>query len=83
VSSNTSNNSNGVFKSDKLLRLSEVESILRATLNTAPSRPTLIGYIESGKLRGVRHPFNKYYYVYRSSLDDFIKQFSLPDFSQK
>ena len=59
---------------DKLLRLSEAENILRKVLNTAPSRPTLIGYIESGKLRGGRHPFNKYYYVYKSSLDEFIEQ---------
>ena len=59
---------------DKLLRLSEVERLLRVILKTAPSRPTLIGYIESGKLQGVRHPFNNYYYVYQSSLDEFIKQ---------
>jgi hypothetical protein len=61
-------------KSDKLLRLSEAEEILRAIFNTAPSRPTLIGYIESGKLRGGQNPFNKYYFVYKSSLDEFIEQ---------
>jgi hypothetical protein len=76
MSPNIFNSSNRTFKSDKLLQLGEVERILRATLNTVPSRPTLIGYIESGKLRGVRHPFNKYYYVYQSSLDEFIQQFS-------
>lgn len=58
---------------DKLLRLSEVEEVLRTIFKTAPSRPTLIAYIESGKLRGVRHPVNKYHYVYYSSLKEFIE----------
>ena len=74
MSLNNLNNSQSPLKSDKLLRLSEAERILRAVLNTAPSRPTLIGYIESGKLRGGRHPFNNYYYVYKSSLNEFIEQ---------
>lgn len=74
VNSEISKNFNVRFNHDKLLRLSEVEQALRAVLKSIPSRPTLIGYIESGKLQGVRHPFNKYYYVYQSSLDDFIKQ---------
>lgn len=75
MSSNTPDNTKRGFKPDKLLLLGEVERTLRATLSTVPSRPTLIGYIESGRLRGARHPFNKYYYVYQSSLDDFIRQF--------
>ncbi|MGI8467654.1 MAG: hypothetical protein ACR2N3_04305 [Pyrinomonadaceae bacterium] len=74
MSSNVSKNFTNYYKPDKLLRLSEVEQTLRAVLKSAPSRPTLIGYIESGKLRGARHPFNKYYYVYQSSLDEFIRQ---------
>lgn len=69
------------LKSDKLLLLGEVERILRATLNVVPSRTTLIGYVHSGKLRGIRHPFNKYYYVYQSSLDEFIRQFRQLDLS--
>lgn len=74
MSLNPTENSQRPRKSDKLLRLSEAEQILRAIFNTAPSRPTLIGYIESGKLHGGQHPFNKYYFVYKSSLDEFIEQ---------
>ena len=74
MSLNRLNNSQIPLKPDKLLRLSEVEQILRSVFNTVPSRPTLIGYIESGKLRGGQNPFNKYYYVYKSSLDEFIEQ---------
>ena len=74
MSQNKLENSQRPHKLDKLLRLSEAEEILRAIFNTAPSRPTLIGYIESGKLHGWQHPFNKYYFVYKSSLDEFIEQ---------
>lgn len=74
MSLNKLNNSQRPLKTDKLLRLSEAEQILRTVFNTAPSRPTLIGYIESGKLRGGQNPFNNYYFVYKSSLDEFIEQ---------
>lgn len=74
MSQNNPQNSQTRHKSDKLLRLSEAEQILRAVFNTVPSRPTLIGYIESGKLRGGQNPFNNYYFVYKSSLDEFIEQ---------
>lgn len=77
MSQNNFQNSQRPRKTDKLLRLSEAEQILRAVFNTAPSRPTLIGYIESGKLRGGQNPFNNYYFVYKSSLDEFIEQIRL------
>jgi hypothetical protein len=59
---------------DKILTLGEVERRLRVVMANVPSRSTLIGYVESGKLRGSRNPFNKYYYVFQSSLETFIDQ---------
>lgn len=59
---------------DKILLLGEVERRLRVVMANVPSRSTLIGYVESGKLRGSRNPFNKYYYVFQSSLEEFIEQ---------
>lgn len=58
---------------DPLLKLGEVERILaRVFLGCVPSRPTLVGMLEDGTLDGRRLGRGRYWYVYKSSLDNYI-----------
>jgi hypothetical protein len=63
---------------DPLLKLSEVEKVLRASriFYTVPSRPTLIGYCEDGTLESLF--WRGQHLVYESSLRKFIESFKRP-----
>jgi hypothetical protein len=63
------------YKPDKLLKLGQVERLLQNIFALVPSRPTLIGYVESGRLRGFQDPHNRHYYVYQSSVEEFINSY--------
>ena len=58
---------------DKLIKLGQAEKIMRKVISPVPSRPTLITYIKNGTLRGQQSSFNNHYYVYKSSLLEFIE----------
>jgi len=58
---------------DELLKLGVVERALqKVMLGSAPSRPTLVAMIEDGTLDGIQLGRGRYWFVYRSSLDDYI-----------
>lgn len=60
---------------DPLLKLGEVERVLaKIFLGCVPSRPTLVGMIEDGTLDGVRLGRGGYWYIYKSSLDNYIRK---------
>lgn len=63
---------------DPLLRLSEVEDVLRDSrvFYSVPSRPTLIGYCEDGTFDSITH--RGQHFVYESSLLAFINSFRKP-----
>jgi hypothetical protein len=63
---------------DPLLRLSEVEEVLRKSrvFRTVPSRPTLIEYCEDGTFESITH--RGQHMVYESSLVRFILSFQKP-----
>lgn len=64
-----------LFKRDRLLRLGEVERRLARVLLSPPSRPTLISYIESNRLRGQQSSLNQNWYVFESDLEQFIETY--------
>lgn len=57
---------------DPLIKLGVVEKILEKVFLRAPSRPTIIGWIEEGTLLGRQIGRGDNWYIYQSSLDDFI-----------
>lgn len=59
---------------DPLIKLGEVERILAKIFFPAPSRPTIVGWIEEGTLDGKQIGRGDNWFVYQSSLDDFIRQ---------
>jgi len=63
---------------DPLLRLSEVEGVLRESgvFYTVPSRPTLIEYCEDGTFES--RQMRGQYFVYESSLVNFIENLQKP-----
>jgi hypothetical protein len=63
---------------DPLLRLSEVEAVLRKSgvFYTVPSRPTLIEYCQDGTFES--RELRGQYFVYESSLLSFIKSLQRP-----
>lgn len=63
---------------DPLLRLSEVEEVLRKSgvFYTVPSRPTLIQYCEDGTFESLE--LRGQHFVYESSLINFIKGLQKP-----
>lgn len=61
-------------KLDKIIGLGEVERRLSRVMGAPPTRPTLIAYIDCGWLVGFQNKFNKRYFVYESSLDEYIYQ---------
>lgn len=58
---------------DPLIKLGEVERILSRIFRPAPSRPTLVEWIEDGTLEARRFGRGGNWYVYQSSLDNFIR----------
>jgi hypothetical protein len=59
---------------DKIMWLGEVERELARKMQNPPVRNTLIRHIEARILLGGQDPDNGYYYVWRSSLDDYIER---------
>lgn len=60
---------------DPLIKLSEVERALSKVFYPAPSRPTIVGWIEDGTLEGQQIGRGDNWFVYKTSLDNFILQF--------
>ncbi|MEO8649177.1 MAG: hypothetical protein ABI539_08430 [Acidobacteriota bacterium] len=58
---------------DPLIKLVVVESMLGKIFRPAPSRPTIVGWIEEGLLEGRQFGRGDNWFVYQSSLDDFIR----------
>ncbi len=61
---------------DKLIKLGQAEKMMRKVMSPVPSRPTLIAYIKNGILKGRQFPFNNHYYVFESSLREFIEKYA-------
>lgn len=59
---------------DPLIKLSKVERELARVFAPAPSRPTIVGWIEQGTLDGKQIGRGDNWFVYQSSLDSFIRQ---------
>ena len=59
-------------KIDKVITLGEVERRLAKVMAYPPARTTLIRHIEGGILIGGQDPDNGYYYVWESSLMNYI-----------
>lgn len=57
---------------DRLIKLGEVERVLRQVFVPAPSRPTIVGWIEEGMLEGLQIGLGDNWHVYSSSLDKLI-----------
>ena len=70
---NSNHNENGF---DKLIKLGEAEKIMRKVMSPVPSRPTLIAYIKSGILKGRQFSFSNHYYVFESSVKEFIEKYT-------
>lgn len=64
---------------DKLVKLGEAEKRMRKVFSPIPSRPTLIAYIKNGILKGKQFPFNKHYYIFESSLKEFLEKYGDKD----
>lgn len=60
-------------KIDRLIKLGEVERVLATIFWPAPSRPTLIAWIDEGILEGKQIGPGGNWFVYTSSLDNFIR----------
>lgn len=58
---------------DRLYKLGEVERILSLVFHPAPSRPTIVEWIEDGTLEGRRIGRGGNWFIYQSSLDNFIR----------
>ena len=57
---------------DRLIKLGEVERILSQVFHPAPSRPTIVAWIEDGTLDGKQIGRGDNWFVYQSSLDTLI-----------
>ncbi len=57
---------------DKLIKLGQAMKLMEQVIMPVPSRPTLISYIKNRVLNG-KVIFNNYY-VYESSLNEFIEK---------
>lgn len=58
---------------DRLLKLCEVEAALAQVFYPAPSRPTIVGWIEEGTLDGKQIGRGDNWYVFTSSLNTLIR----------
>ncbi|MBX3267076.1 MAG: hypothetical protein KF831_10250 [Acidobacteria bacterium] len=63
---------------DPLIKLGEVERILSEVFRPAPSRPTIIGWIEEGTLEGRQVGIGNNWFVYESSLSKLIRESQSP-----
>ncbi|MGI8468423.1 MAG: hypothetical protein ACR2N3_08220 [Pyrinomonadaceae bacterium] len=72
---NANHNENGAAF-DKLIKFGQAEKMMRKVMSSIPSRPTLINYIKNGILKGKQLSFNNHYYVFESSLKEFIKSYN-------
>lgn len=59
---------------DQLIKLDEVERVLAKVFRPAPSRPTIVAWIEEGTLDGKQIGRGKNWFVYESSLNNLITQ---------
>lgn len=59
---------------DPLIKLVEVERILSKVFFPAPSRPTIVAWIEDGTLDGKQIGRGDNWFVYQSSLNNLIVQ---------
>lgn len=59
---------------DRLIKLGEVERALARVFSPAPSRPTIVEWIEEGLLEGIQIGNGKNHFVYESSLTNFIQR---------
>lgn len=59
---------------DMLIKIVVVHKILGDYLSPAPSRPTIISWINSGKLEGRKYGKGENWFVYHSSLDNLIRE---------
>lgn len=57
---------------DRLLKLGEVERVLAKVFHPAPSRPTIVAWIEEGTLEGRQIGRGDNWFVYESSLNTLI-----------
>lgn len=57
---------------DPLIKLGEVERILSQVFQPAPSRPTLVSWLEDGTLEGKQIGRGDNWFVYQSSLNNLI-----------
>lgn len=57
---------------DPLIKLSEVERALSKVFYPAPSRPTIVQWIEDGTLEGQQFGRGDNWHVFKTSLDNFI-----------
>ena len=58
---------------DPLIKLGEVERILANVMRPVPSRPTLVAWIEDGTLEGKQIGTGDNWWIYESSLNNFIR----------
>lgn len=58
---------------DPLIKLGEVERILEQVFRPAPSRPTIVGWIEEGTLEGKQIGRGDNWFIYESSLTKLIR----------
>jgi len=59
---------------DPLIKLGEVERILARVFRPAPSRPTIVAWIEDGTLEGKQIGRGDNWFVYESSLNNLIME---------
>jgi hypothetical protein len=58
---------------DPLIKLGEVERILEQVFRPAPSRPTIVAWIEEGTLEGKQIGRGDNWFIYESSLTKLIR----------
>lgn len=61
---------------ERVYRLSDVEDVLAQVMATAPSRTTLLNWIDEGRLEGKKMSFG--WIVYENSLKAFITSMQRP-----
>lgn len=63
---------------DPLLKLHVVESALGRFMQPTPNRETIVAWIEDGTLDGEQIGRGNNWYVFQSSLDNFIRALQAP-----
>lgn len=63
---------------DPLIKLETVEAVLAKIFQPVPSRPTLYAWLEDGTLEGRQMGRGNNWYVYTSSLNEFILRIQAP-----